>query len=490
MSTTFRDQVILVLASLLLLAGVITVLDRPDGNPVSVPVVDEEPTSPDDPSATPADPDTATPDAGASPSPGASAGPTDGPSEPGGPPPTTPTVGPSAPPTDNPGTPPPDADLYVGADNTRGITDDLIRMCGHAALTLAAAFDTSEADLSVYWEQLSDNGGIHGRDVELTWEDDAYSADQAVTAATACADKDPFLILGGIGFDQIPGARNWAEQNKELYLHHIAVRPENPTYSFSLQPTVQQSGKAFGEYLASTYRNESIGIIYRNSPNWDPGRQAGVTVLEQHGIQPTQAAVQANQGAYGVAINQVRNSDVVWVWENALNAANIIIQAESQGVRPRWVVFPFQTTLDLLDDANLNPTIDGVATWPSYAPGGYGNDWSQFGLSAEIARFEAAYAQYRPNTTTNDILFQVWVGNKVLHELLLRCGADCTRNRFAGLLEAGLQLRINPACAIDTTGPSSLNGRLGGHEFVVQRTFGTGNNYSWESIRWCSRSLL
>lgn len=485
MSTTFREQGIFLVAVLLLVASVITVVSpSTTGDLLGAPVIDgptgPDPTDPTDGPGTPSLGPSPTP--GASPTGGASPSPRFSETDP-----DDPTTDDS--PTDDSSTPALyEADLYSGAENTRGITDDLIRFCGHAALTLAAAFDTSEADLSVYWEELSSKGGIYGRDVEITWEDDAYSSDGAISAMTACADKDPFMILGGIGFDQIPGARNFAEANKELYLHHIAVRADNPVYSFTLQPTVEQAGAAFGEYLASRYRNQSIAIIYRQSPNWDPGRNAGAQILRAHGIQPTEVPVQNNQGAYGAAINQVRNHDVVWVWENALNAANILIQANLQGVRPKWVLFPFQTTLDLIGrNLALNPIIDGVATWPSYVPGGYGGAWSQFDLPAEIQAFEAAYANRRPGTQTNDILFQVWVGNKVLHQLLLECGRDCTRNRFAGMLEEGLELRVDPACTIDSTGSSSMNGRLGGHEFVVQETFPYGNRAGWKTTQWCSR---
>lgn len=482
MSTTFREQGIFLTAVLLLIASIITVASPSSGDLLGAPVIDD-PTEadPTDPASGPGTP-TLGPSPTVAPSPTGGASPSRGDGDP-----DDPTSGDS--PTTDPSTPSLyEADLFSGAENTRGITDDRIRFCGHAALTLAAAFDTSPEDLSVYWEEVSDQGGIYGRDVEISWENDNYSSDGAISAMTACADKDPFMILGGVGFDQIPGARNFAEANKELYLHHIAVRPDNPVYSFTLQPTVEQTGAAFGEYLVSRYRNQSIAIIYRQSPNWDPGRHAGAEILRANGIQPTEVPVQNNQGSYGAAINQVRNHDVVWVWENALNAANIIIQANLQGVRPKWVLFPFQTTLDLLGDRQaLEPPIDGIATWPSYVPGGYGSAWDEFDLGDEIHAFETAYARRRPRTQTNDILFQVWVGNKILHRLLLECGRDCTRNRFAGMLEEGLKLRVNPACTIDTTGRASMDGRLGGHEFVVQEAYGTSNGPAWRTTQWCTR---
>ena len=100
-----------------------------------------------------------------------------------------------------------DANLYSGADNTRGITPDQIVMCAHAALIFAQAFDIRPEDLNVYWTDLNARGGIFGRKVTMTFEDDAYSPSQAVTAAENCKAKNPFLLMGGIGFDQIPAVR-------------------------------------------------------------------------------------------------------------------------------------------------------------------------------------------------------------------------------------------------------------------------------------------
>ena len=112
------------------------------------------------------------------------------------------------PPVDAPG----DLQFYDGALNTRGITNEKIVLCAHAALTYADAFQTKPEDFNVFWTDLNSKGGINGRNVEMTYEDDAYDSVQAITAATRCAGKNPFAILGGIGFDQIPGVRRWAEE--------------------------------------------------------------------------------------------------------------------------------------------------------------------------------------------------------------------------------------------------------------------------------------
>ena len=508
-----KPHVVSFLASLLLIAGLATVVDRPDRTEnVAITVDSVGTTTPDDGTSTPNEPatpgdttaepgDAATDDAvdtGTTSTPGPS-GPSSGPSTPSRPgstgSPTTP--GTSAPPSQapSPNQPQqptyPEAALYDDAGKVRGFGPDEIVMCGHAALALGAAFDTSREDLNVYWDMVNESGGIHGRTVTMTWEDDAYLSDQAVRAATACADKDPFMILGGIGFDQIPGVRNWAEANNELYLHHIAVAPEQTyNYSYSLSPTVQLIGDEAGKYLVRAHRDRKIGVMYRATPNWQPGSDAALAVMEGAGVDVTGYPVFQNQGTYANELNQMRigETEVVFLWENALAAANIINQASDQGYYPTWVVFPFQQTIDLLREPGAH-TLEGIASWNAYAPGGYGGAHSEFGVDAEIARFEAAYDEYRPGTTPNDILWQVWVGNKIFHRMLLDCGADCNRNRFAGMMLSGYQAQELPGCKINFADPRSFGGHHGGFAFFTQKTFDSNSGRRFETTEYCLPTL-
>ena len=117
----------------------------------------------------------------------------------------------------------PVAKLYSGADDVIGMTSKQIEICAHAALTYGSAFHISASDLNVYWQYLNEHGGVFGRSVHGDYTNDNYDPGTAVQAAQQCKDKNTFVLLGGIGFDQIPAVRQWAEQNHELYLHHIAT---------------------------------------------------------------------------------------------------------------------------------------------------------------------------------------------------------------------------------------------------------------------------
>ena len=350
---------------------------------------------------------------------------------------------------------PPVADLYHGADDTIGITANQIELCAHAALTYGSAFNISASDLNVYWNWLNDHGGIFGRKVHGDYENDNYDPGTAVQAAQACKDLKTFMLLGGIGFDQIPAVRQWAEQNHELYLHHIATIQNTAglRYSFSSQPTVEQVGQWFGQLAVQQFHGQKIGILYRNSSNWSPGVDAFEQVLKAAGMSYVSYPVTINQGNYTQELAQLNTAGVkvVWAWENALAEVEMIKQAQGQDYHPAWLVFPFNLETNTLGSSSLDQQLWGISTWDPYDPNYYGGGFA--GYAAYIHEFEAQYHQYDPNASLTgdggDLLFLNWEAQRQIADLLQVCGPQCTRNKIAGILLAGYRRPVPPACDVN-----------------------------------------
>jgi hypothetical protein len=354
---------------------------------------------------------------------------------------------------------PPVANLFTAAEDRIGIHADRIVFCGHAATTFGPAFNTSERDLNVYWEEV---GEIHGRRIEVTYENDNYDPTQAIQAAQACKQKNPFVFLGGIGFDQIPAVRKFAEDNHMFYVHHIATRDLTKRYSFSPLPAVEQVGDFAGQWAGTRFKGKKVGIIYRDSENWDPGREAFIARLRRLGSNQivAQRGVARNQGSYVTELNELRarGAQLVFVWENALAATAIIQQAKGQNWNPQFLIFPFNTTTDAVGNQALNPPVHGIATWPAYSPGDYSGPFASY--AKEIKRMEEVYARRRPNIQVTDIHWMVWLSYRDLHKLLLACGRDCTRNKLLGLFlwKRYTYEEVAPSCPVDYT----RNGHVGG----------------------------
>ena len=382
--------------------------------------------------------------------------------------------------------------LFTPAENTIGITPTSLNMCAHAALTYGKAFQTDVSDLNVFWSAVNDNGGIYGRKVNVTYENDNYKPDTAVQAATNCKDKGIFMLLGGIGFDQIPAVRNWAEQNHMLYMHHTATikGTAGQKYSFAPLPSVERTGEAFAQLYESKYHGKKVGIIKRDGENWEPGVVEFKKYLSAHGdgnAVVAESAVVQNQGNYTDAVLNMKNhgAEVVWIWENALDATPIVKQIRAQAYNPNMMLFPFNLTAQTLDDDAFNPSLDGVAMYSAYSYQDYSGGFARY--ADDMKLFEAQYKKYDPNANlsgvSGDLLFLNWTAQKSLYAQFLECGKDCTRNRFVDVLESYNKVPTSSACQENFT---AGNHRRGGSQLVFMETYrDPRGNAGWRPTRQC-----
>jgi hypothetical protein len=381
--------------------------------------------------------------------------------------------------------------LFTPAEDQIGITPTSITMCAHAALTYGAAFNTKDTDLNVFWTAINtEKGGIYGRKVAVTYENDNYDPNTAVTAATACEAKKIFLLLGGIGFDQIPAVRNWAETHHMLYLHHTATvqGSKGLRYSFTELPSVERMGEGFGQLYLSKFKGKKVGIVERDSSNWKPGADTFKDALHKAGITEVKDnKVVDKKHNYTQDILDMKNAgaEVVFLWENALNSTEFITQAKRQNYSPHYLMFPFNLTSQTLGNDALTPTFDGVAMYPAYSNKDYSGPFSSY--ADDVKLFEAQYAKYDSGVDLSgpggDLLFLNWTGQKALYQQFLDCGKNCTRNRFVDMLQSYKKVPTSSGCLIDfTTG----DGQHGGDRLNFMETYTSpSGKVNWRNTRAC-----
>ena len=395
----------------------------------------------------------------------------------------------------------PRAHLYSGADDTLGITNTTIQMCAHAALTFGTAFNIAPKDLNVFWQMVNDpstdpfphspgQGGIYNRLIVqpdgtagIAVQDDGYQPAKAVQAAENCKNQSggDFFLLSGIGFDQIPNVRNWAEQQHMIYIHHIATQARGMQYSFTMLPTLEQVGTQFGQYYLSHLNGKKIGIIERQSADWEPGATTFKAALDAAGMHAKIIAddfVTNNQGDYTKPILDMesKGAEVVFIWENALAADQIIQQSSNQQYSPKWLLFPFNLTLYTLKASGVDTSgMQGIVPWPAYTSSSAGcttagsgitrNDADYAQYMNEIKLFEAMYAKFDGGTNGadlcgdgGDLLFGTWEAWRQVADLLVKCGVDCTRNAIAGLMLNGYTSTVGANCTVDFSGGDHHHG--------------------------------
>lgn len=382
------------------------------------------------------------------------------------------------------------APLFTPAEDTMGLTPTSLRLCAHAALTYAHAFDAKPENLDVFWKALNkEKGGVHGRKVSLEFFDDAYDPAKAREAAKKCIATKPFLMQGGIGFDQIPAVRNVAEQDHMLYLHHTATVKGSAglKYSFAMQPTVERMGEGFAQLARAKYQGKRIGIVKRESVNWEPGVTAFKKVAKSYGLNVVaEQAEKASAANYANAIAAMMRAkaDVVWVWLNAFETSEIIGQMKGQNYHPNVMVFPFNLTTQTLATNAMNPPLDGVAMYPSYSFQDYSGPFASY--ADDMKEFERHYRTYDPTVKlfgpAGDLLFLNWVGQKAIAAQLIACGRDCTRNKFVKLVQNYRKVPTSSACLLDFT----IGDRHHGSDKLVFMTpYQAGATFNWRPTRRC-----
>jgi ABC-type branched-subunit amino acid transport system substrate-binding protein len=336
----------------------------------------------------------------------------------------------------------------------------------------------------------TEKGGVFGRKVVVTYENDNYSPTEAVTAARACKAKNPFILLGGIGFDQIPAVRNYVEEEHMLYMHHTATVKGSTglKYSFTGLPTVERTGQAFAQLFLQKYKGKKLGIIKRDGENWEPGVTAFKQIAKSAGIDIVEErAVAANKGNYTDEILAMRNAgaEVVWGWENALITTQILAQAKRQDYNPNWLLFPFNLTSQTLDADALSPQLDGVAMFSAFSKGDRGGPFAAY--ADDVTLFEQQYAKYRPDADLNgvggDLLFLNWQAQKALYDMLLACGKDCDRNRMVDTLTSYKKRPTSSACVIDFTRGDR---RHGADQLTFMQTYRSpSGKVNWRNTAQC-----
>lgn len=381
----------------------------------------------------------------------------------------------------------PSAGLFSPQEERIGITDDEIHICMHAAFVFGEIFDNRPEDEDIYWDMVNaEQGGIYGRKVRVSFTDDQYTPNGAIEAASQCKSRNPFFTMGGVGFDQTPAVREWAERNRMLYFYSVATEKGagGKRYSFTAAPSVEQLGRILARWVMKRYASKRVAIVYRDSPNWDGGRQAFKSELKQRGKGVVaDIKVQSNQSIFTEEIDALQDAraQVVFFHENALKWIEMIKQARQQGYTPKWLgEVGFNLVTDSLGRDTLDPPAEVVWVTPSYDPTNPDLPWAK-----EIDRMERAYARYHPNNKRpNDVDWMFWLAFKGVHRMLADCGRSCTRNTLAGMLESGYQGIAPPLCPADYS-----RGHMAGYLANMFRAVPRGSGAVWQNVATCRASF-
>lgn len=157
------------------------------------------------------------------------------------------------------------------AVNPPGVTDTEIKIGQNQPFSgPASAYGTIGKAEAAYFAMINDQGGIHGRKINLVQYDDGYSPPKTVEVIRKLVEQDEVAFLfQTIGTAPNAAIRKYINQKKipDIWLGSgasIFVDPEHYPWSVPFQPSYRVEGAMYATWLLKHKPDARIGIIYQN----------------------------------------------------------------------------------------------------------------------------------------------------------------------------------------------------------------------------------
>lgn len=175
----------------------------------------------------------------------------------------------------------------MAADYDKGASDDEIKFGTIVPLSgPASAYGSTGTCIAAYFDMVNDKGGINGRKVSVSVQDDGYNPAKMLEQARRLVEREGVLfIAGNIGTPTNSAIHRYMNQRKvpHLFLTTGASKwddPENYPWTMPYIPSYAAEGRIYAKYIKENMPDAKIGILYQND---DFGRDYMDAFIDQLG---------------------------------------------------------------------------------------------------------------------------------------------------------------------------------------------------------------
>jgi len=322
-------------------------------------------------------------------------------------------------------------DVYV----TRGITDDKILIGNIAPLTgPIAESGTQTHGIEAYFNYINENGGIHGRELELISYDDQYIPSQTVQVAPRLVEEDKvFLFMTNQGTANNFAVKDYLEKNKVLSFLPMSGSPDfvatkNPYWLGTGVTVYNIEAEILLEYVINEIGAKKIAVVYQNDDFGNIGFQAVKDAIGNYEDAEIIAEIPylAGNTDFSSQALKMKDSDPDAVLSFSLSGATASLKKSMYDI---GIDVPFVVTG--LGGNNTNQfKLAGAEAWegtissaPYFNPT-FASDDPQMKVYAEQLKKDF------PNLPIDGFAQSGWASAQVLAEILERAGEDLTMEKF------------------------------------------------------------
>ncbi len=298
----------------------------------------------------------------------------------------------------------------------------------------ASAYGTIARAEAAYFQMLNDKGGINGRKIDFITLDDGYAPAKTVEQTRRLVEQDEVMAL----FSSVGTAPNIAVQKylnikkvPQLFVSSGATRwndPEHFPWTVGFNPTYEQEGRIYAQYILKTKPDAKIAIII---PSEDAGKDYLKGFKEGLGDHVSQLVSQTTYLTTDPTIDSqmvlMRDSgaDVFFAEATPKFAAQAIKKAASMGWKP-LIILP---TVSNSFGAVLEPA--GLENATGVVTGLYLKDpndprWKD---DPGMQEWHAWMRKYQPDAPTGDLFnVQGYTVAQVMEQVIAGCKDAVTRD--------------------------------------------------------------
>jgi branched-chain amino acid transport system substrate-binding protein len=294
---------------------------------------------------------------------------------------------------------------------------------------LAGSYTPTWQGFDLYIKALNDRGGVNGRKVAVTIDDDGLRADRAVAAAKKQVESDNVLGIFGLSLSSTQGPVI-AEMQK------VGV-PVVSTFSAILDALPPAKPNYFSTGVTFEVAGEAIGVLQKHiAPS---GKVVGITFDSVGGraaIQHNRLMVEKEGYGWGEVLFPVRTADFTPFAQTAAEMKpamvvghygaeqniGVVAALRASGYTGPYIVAAYGASEDTVKQAAAQAgsgdnlyMVSRYAVLTDNAPG-----------MAEVIAAAKKYGVVSPNSMT----VTGWVLGMLAEEALKKCGADCTREKL------------------------------------------------------------
>ncbi len=177
----------------------------------------------------------------------------------------------------------------------RGVTDDTIVIGTWAPLTgPAALWGSVGRGVETYFDLINEEGGIHGRRIELVMKDDAYQPSRTVAAVREMVERDRvFAFVAGVGTAPGRAVLDYIVENEVVWVSPAsgATHWAYPatTYVFALNTPYFDEAAVLVDHAVNDLGRTKIAVIYQNDDFGESGLVGVELALARHGLSVAEA---------------------------------------------------------------------------------------------------------------------------------------------------------------------------------------------------------